>query len=98
MTQMANLLIWATNHDIIGFTYEADVHCIVHAIERFGADLDDDQTLDKEGNFVHRIYAQDDDGDPINLDGRGVFADEDNPTGHHCSECIYESVANRPGG
>ena len=96
--RLDELKAWAFHHSIIGFTYEADVHCVVHAAVRFGADLDDDQTLDNEGNFVHRIYRDIDVGDPCNLEGIGVFADKDNPTGSHCSECIYESVANRPGG
>ena len=57
MTQMVELIQWADHHNIIGFAYEADVHCVQHAAERFGVDLDDDQTLDSEGNFVHRIFS-----------------------------------------
>ena len=99
MTQMVELIQWANHHNIIGFAYEADVRCVQHAAERFGVDLDDDQTLDSEGNFVHRIFSHESpDADLMDLSSPGVFANEDNPTGSHCSECIYESVANRPGG
>ena len=97
MTQMVELMDWAFHRGVIGFTYEADVHCVQHASERFGANLENEPE-DNEGNLIHPVFRIDDVGDPCDLEGIGVFADKDNPTGSHCSECIYESVANRPGG
>ena len=83
-------------HGIVGFTYEADIHCVLHTLKRFGVLLDG--AKDEEGNDLHPVFSLDDPGDPANLDGPGLFASIENPTGSHCSECIYESVVNLPGG
>ena len=48
---------------IIGYTYEADVHCVACTMLRF---LDDPNAVDDEGNQVHPIFSTDEgspDGD-----------------------------------
>lgn len=45
----------------IGYTYEADVHCLECAYARFGNTLDDPQTKDSEGNPIHAIFEWDED-------------------------------------
>jgi hypothetical protein len=43
---------------VIGYTYEADVHCIHCALERFGSKLDRN-AIDSEGNAPHPIFDTD---------------------------------------
>ncbi len=47
--------------DIVGWTYEADMHCPDCAYERFGKALDDDENPpeDSEGNEVHPVFVSD---------------------------------------
>ena len=80
---------------IIGWTYDADYHCNRHAIRRFGEATLDEDTVDSEGNAIHPVFRWDTGGALDDLDDQGVFADESNPTGSHCSECVYEMVAAR---
>lgn len=45
-------------YDVVGYTYEADVHCIDCARKRFGRRLDVDGLLeDGEGKLVNVIFA-----------------------------------------
>lgn len=55
----------------IAYTYEADVHCPGCARKRFGAALDDPDTVDSEGNTLGVIAPW----------------DETNPTGEYCGDC-----------
>lgn len=62
--------------EIIGWTYEADVHCNTCTRERFGPDI---ETLvpapeDSEGNEIHPIFA----------------SDETDPAGEYCGDCGTE--------
>lgn len=41
---------------VIGYTYEADVHCLSCAFDRFGDMLDRDDAIDSEGNSPHPIF------------------------------------------
>jgi hypothetical protein len=63
------------------FVYEASVHCVAHAIERFGADaLADSTAIDNEGNPVGACYSYQECGD------EGELA---------CDECLYAEVSAR---
>jgi len=42
---------------VIGYSYDADLHCIRHTRERFGANYDN--ATDSEGNAVHAIFSTD---------------------------------------
>lgn len=59
--------------EIIGWAYDADLHCDGCARERFGAKLDDDENApeDSEGNEVHPMFA----------------GDEHDPAGEFCGDC-----------
>ena len=59
--------------DILGYTYDADVHCEKCAEKRFGKRLFDDKhpPEDSEGNEVHPIFA----------------SDEMDPAGEVCCDC-----------
>lgn len=41
---------------IIGYTYEADVHCPFCTRQRFAQEGDLDAALDREGNPIHPVY------------------------------------------
>jgi hypothetical protein len=62
--------------DIVGFTYDADVHCVECTAARFGAKLEDanDPPVDSEGNELHPIFA----------------SDEGSPEGEVCADCGAE--------
>ena len=45
--------------DVIGYAYEADIHCPDCAYERFGKLLDESDTTDSEGNPIHPVFASD---------------------------------------
>jgi hypothetical protein len=45
-------------YDVIGYAYEADVHCLSCARARFDGEPDD-ETEDSEGNLVHPIFTGD---------------------------------------
>lgn len=49
------------HHEVIGYTYEADVHCTSCARERFGGVPDGHE--DREGNPVHAMFAGDEGAD-----------------------------------
>lgn len=45
---------------VIGYTYEASIHCEACARGRFGDSLDNPETVDREGNPIHPIFSYDD--------------------------------------
>lgn len=45
---------------VIGYTYEASIHCEACARERFGDRVDDVNTVDREGNPLHPVFSCDD--------------------------------------
>jgi len=67
--------------DILGWAYDADIHCDDCARERFGSALDDDQNPpeDSEGNPVHPVFAGDE-------------GSEDEHCGD-CGEALMEGVS-----
>lgn len=54
--------------DIVGWSFDADLHCTACARTRFGKALFDEENPpeDREGNEVHPIFASDFDGDSEN--------------------------------
>lgn len=48
---------------IIGYTYEADVHCVACTVERFGEEPGRgwvrEDAVDNEGNAVHPVFSWD---------------------------------------
>lgn len=50
--------------EVVGWTYDADVHCLDCAGERFGVALRDESNppTDSEGNDVHPVFLSDIDG------------------------------------
>lgn len=54
-------------YEIVGWAYEADLHCNPCALERFGPKLKDDQDppADSEGNPVHPVFLGDLEGDEV---------------------------------
>jgi hypothetical protein len=51
---------------IVGYAYESDFHCIDCALMRFTAEqLADPYTEDREGNPVHAVFVDENDGDEI---------------------------------
>jgi hypothetical protein len=46
---------------VVGYTYEADVHCVGCAFDRFGDMLDRDEAADSEGNRPHPVFSIDED-------------------------------------
>lgn len=64
--------------DIIGWTYDADIHCNDCALARFGAAVTlypwDGRAKDSEGNEPHPIFASDECGE----------------TGEYCGDCGRE--------
>lgn len=65
---------------IVAWMYDVDIHCPEHALARFGAALNEVDTVDSEGNPLHPIY---------NID-EGAEKDANS-----CSECIAERIARR---
>ena len=49
--------------EIIGYTYDADIHCPCCARERFD-DLDSELEEDSEGNPIHPVFAGDESEGP----------------------------------
>ena len=49
--------------DIIGFTYDADIHCIPCTVARFGPIHDD--LIDSEGNPVRPVFTWDELSDDV---------------------------------
>lgn len=69
--------------DIIGYAYEADLHCPECAEKRFGVDPGKiwvrKGAVDREGNQVHPIFV----------------SDEHDPEGEYCGDCraeIWEKI------
>lgn len=58
---------------IIGWAYDADIHCNACARKRFGDDVEtaDPAPEDSEGNEIHPVFA----------------SDEIDPTGEYCGDC-----------
>ena len=44
------------SYDVIGYTFEADVHCVACTIDRFGG-LPEFGAVDSEGNEPHPVFA-----------------------------------------
>lgn len=66
--------------EIIGWSYEADIHCYDCAQKRFGVALDmtaPKSAVDNEGNLVHPIFS----------------TDETPPSGEYCGDCQAEIAA-----
>jgi len=65
-------------YDVLGYAYDADLHCPNCGYARFGARLDDDTNppQDNEGNNVHPLFA----------------GDEYDPAGEYCGDCGAEIV------
>jgi len=60
---------------VIGWTYDADLHCNACARERFGARaLDDGTAVDDDGNTPLPVFA----------------SDETDPAGEYCGDCGAE--------
>jgi len=70
--------------DIVGWTYDADIHCPACARERFGDAIDNGSDfehdgpvpVDSEGNEIHPFFA----------------SDEADPGGEYCGDCGMEIV------
>ena len=64
--------------EIVGYTYDADAHCVTCAEERFGPQVHDDEQPpeDSEGNEIHPMFA----------------GDEYSSEGEHCGDCGEEIV------
>ncbi len=45
--------------DVIGYAYDADIHCLQCAEQRFGDKLNDENTKDSEGNSIHPVFGGD---------------------------------------
>ena len=68
-----------TNPNAIGAAYEADLHCIAHAEERFGAALySREGATDNEGNLVSLLFS---------------YSHEGSPEGDYCGDCGSEITA-----
>lgn len=53
-------------YEIVGYSYNADVHCPECAVKDFGSENLANGCEDHEGNEVHPIFASDFDGDAEN--------------------------------
>lgn len=62
--------------DVIGYAYDADVHCVDCATEKFGDALDAEDTEDSEGNPLHPIFA----------------SEEGPEHGSRCGDCSEEII------
>lgn len=64
--------------EIIGFAYEADLHCVDCAMDRFGSDITVDIAngwpKDNDGNGIHPIF----------------YREEHDPAGEYCGDCKAE--------
>lgn len=49
--------------DVIGYAYEADIHCVSCTKKRFPNVEDNDRLEDSEGNPIHPIFASDEGSD-----------------------------------
>lgn len=48
-----------SNHNPIAWQYEGSVHCLPCADWKFGESINDESTLDREGNTPHPIFDWD---------------------------------------
>jgi hypothetical protein len=64
--------------DVLGYAFDADLHCQACTRQRFGRRAFDDRNppADSEGNPIHPIFA----------------GDEHDPAGEHCGDCGTEIV------
>lgn len=72
---------------LIGYTYDADYHCVACTTRQFGAKLDHPQlvgkALDSEGNEVHPLFDTDEWWANDTFEGNSFAT-------LNCSECGYE--------
>jgi hypothetical protein len=64
------------SYDVVGYAYDAALHCVACASERFG-DPDAEGLEDSEGNPVHPYFA-------------GEAGEQDGETCNDCGEAILE--------
>ncbi|MCG2767431.1 MAG: hypothetical protein L6435_03495 [Anaerolineae bacterium] len=43
-------------YEVVGWAYEADLHCRECASKRFGEELEIKEMIDREGNPVHPLF------------------------------------------
>lgn len=55
--------------DVVGYSFEASIHCPDCTIRRFGGDID--EATDREGNAVHPIFRSDCESDAEHCDDCG---------------------------
>jgi hypothetical protein len=49
--------IYRKTYEVVGYTYEADLHCIDCATGRFGESLNSRRLpIDREGNEIHPVF------------------------------------------
>jgi hypothetical protein len=82
-------------HTPIAWQYEASVHCVSCAEARWGESLNDEHTVDREGNTVYPIF----DWDEVNLCGESCgtclnWAIE--PAYHEPSSCLLGTDCRLP--
>jgi hypothetical protein len=74
--------------EVIGYSYEADLHCVDCAKKRFGHEDDNAKhgkyvPSEVDENYV-RYDAMDNEGNPVHP----IFStDELSPNGSHCGDC-----------
>ena len=64
--------------DVLGYAYDADLHCLACTRQRFGRRACDDAEppAGSEGNEIHPVFA----------------GDEHDPAGEYCGDCGAEIV------
>lgn len=50
-------MAYRKTYEVVGYTYEADHHCVDCTVARFGTDLD--IVEDSEGNSIHPMFLGD---------------------------------------
>lgn len=83
-------------YEILGYSYDADIHCLDCAIKRFGAPIFNEANPpdDNEGNEVQPVFASDFDGDSENCSdcAAPIFdaedEDEDEQDDCDCDGCL----------
>lgn len=70
-------------HTPVAWQYEGSIHCAPCAHARFGEALDDEHTVDSEGNTVHPIF----DWDEVNWCGESCGT---------CLEWAIEPIQHEP--
>lgn len=75
--------------NILGYTYDADLHCCTCACEHFGHEPTEDDK-DSEGNEPHPIFASDEHdvkGEHCGDCAEEIWEPEESPTSEECPEC-----------